>query len=419
MSPGRGRAVAQGADAGLAGGGLPDRLEALRAVCAGRPRGARRGVNLHVHTNESFSVFRSPTEAVAQAVRERLAVLGINDHYTVAGHEEFRAACRLARLPAAFSLEAVAMDRAAERAGRLLNDPDNPGRAYLCAKGVTRYPVEDSPPGRALAAMRAAVAERSREMNARLGGLFRERLRAEGPPWEEVLRLTPRGNVTERHVAGAAWLRLEAAAAGRTGALGESLAALCGAAPASLEAPAAQNFIRGRLLKAGGAAYVAESPRAFLPLEDMRELFLAFGAVPTYPVLGDPVTDGERDVGALLAALRAGGIHALEVIPGRNSRGRLAEVLAAARAVYAPVFCGTEHNTPEARPLLDALMLDPELAPQFEAGAAVLLGHQAEAAASRPGFVDARGEPTVADARERFEFFERAGRRSWRAAEAS
>ena len=46
-------------------------------------------------------------------------------------------------------MEAVAMDRAAETAGLLLNDPDNPGRVYLCGKGITRIPREESEAGRA------------------------------------------------------------------------------------------------------------------------------------------------------------------------------------------------------------------------------------------------------------------------------
>ena len=54
-----------------------------------------------------------------QAAREGLAVLGINDHYTVAGHEEFRRACEVAGIAAGFSLEAVAMDRDAAEARRL------------------------------------------------------------------------------------------------------------------------------------------------------------------------------------------------------------------------------------------------------------------------------------------------------------
>ena len=122
-------------------GALEQRIAALAQLCAQLGPRPRRGTNGHIHTSESFSVFRSPTEAVWQAAREGLAVLGINDHYTVAGHEEFRRACEIAGIAAAFSLEAVAMDRDAAEAGLKLNDPDNPGRIYLCGKGVTRIPA--------------------------------------------------------------------------------------------------------------------------------------------------------------------------------------------------------------------------------------------------------------------------------------
>src|ERR1019366_2004436 len=101
-------------EADLHGGSQESRLDALRHVCARLGERTRRGTNCHIHTNESFSVFRSPAEAVWQAAREGLAVLGINDYYTVAGHEEFRQACKIAGIAAAFSMEAVGMDRAAE-----------------------------------------------------------------------------------------------------------------------------------------------------------------------------------------------------------------------------------------------------------------------------------------------------------------
>ena len=55
-------------EAALAGGTLESRVDALRQLCATAPRRRRAGTNLHIHTNESFSVFRSPTEAVWQAV---------------------------------------------------------------------------------------------------------------------------------------------------------------------------------------------------------------------------------------------------------------------------------------------------------------------------------------------------------------
>jgi hypothetical protein len=388
----------------LYGGTLEDRLGALRGLCAGLAPQPRRGTNCHIHTNESFSVFRSPSEAVWQAAREGLAVLGINDHYTVAGHPEFRQACAIAGIAATFSLEAVAMDRAAEAARLLLNDPDNPGRVYLCGKGVTRIPDESSKPMQALAGMRAALTRRNIEMTAKVGKLFRERLNADGPAWEDVVALTPRGNTTERHVAWATLTRLRALASERNEPLGSLIERLCGAAPKpDADEAALQIFLRGKLLKAGTPCYVPESPDAFVSSEELRAIFLGFGAIPTYPILGNPVTPGERDIDALLDRLEAGGFYAVEVIPHRNTRERLTEIVSAASRRWWPVFNGTEHNTPEARPLLDPFALDPEFEPWFRQSAALLLAHQALVSRGEPGFVKEDGQPAIADARERFE----------------
>jgi hypothetical protein len=391
-------------------GSLDERLDALRQLCTRLGPRPRRGTNCHIHTSESFSVFRSPSEAVWQGAREGIAVLGINDHYTVAGHEEFRRACEIAGIGAAFSMEAVAMDRGAEAAGLLLNDPDNPGRVYLCGKGVTQVPPDSAPEMQALARMRQALTRRNCEMTRKVSALFRQRLGADGPTWEAVISLTPRGNATERHVAWAALTRLRELAAQR----GEPLVAIiercCGAAPAAgADDAALQIFIRARLLKAGAPCYVPESEDAFVSTEKLREIFLAFGSIPTYPVLGNPVTSGERDVEALLDRLQSSGFHAVEVIPHRNTRERLAEIVGAARRRWWPVFNGTEHNTPEARPILDPFALDPEFEPWFRQSTAVLLGHQRLVARGEPGFVDREGKPTIADARTRFEHFCKAG----------
>lgn len=392
-------------------GTLEERLGALRGLCALLGPRSRRGTNSHIHTSESFSVFRSPTEAVWQAVREGIAVLGINDHYTVAGHEEFRRACEIAGIAATFSFEAVAMDRAAELEGLLLNDPDNPGRVYLCGKGVTRIPADSAPAMQTLAGMRAALDRRNREMTEKVAALFRERLSADGPTWEAVRALTPRGNATERHVAWATLVRLRELAVERAAPLAELIAACCAAAPPpGADDAALQIFVRARLLKAGAPCYVREHEEAFVSSSTLREIFLAFGSIPTYPVLGNPVTPGERDVDALLDRLEAAGFYAIEVIPHRNTRERLAEIVSAARRRWWPVFNGTEHNTPEARPLLDPFALDPDFEPWFSKSTAVLLRHQRLAERGEPGFVGQDGRPTIPDARARFEYLSDAGR---------
>ena len=395
----------------LYGSSLQERLDALRQLCGQLSERPRRGTNSHIHTNESFSVFRSPTEAVWQAAREGLAVLGINDHYTIAGFEEFHRACEIAGIAPTFSLEALAMDRAAEAAGLLLNDPDNPGRVYLCGKGVTRIPADSSAALQPLARIRLGLERRNREMAAKVAGVFRERLDAEGPTWEAVCALTPRGNATERHVAWATLVRLRALAAERQTALTETIERCCAATPpAGADDAALQIFLRAKLLKAGAPCYVPESEEAFVSSEELRRIFLAFGAIPTYPVLGNPVTSGERDIEALLDRLETADFYAIEVIPHRNTRERLAEIVSAARRRWWPVFNGTEHNTPEARPLLDPFALDPEFEPWFRQSTAVLLGHQRLVRRGEEGFVGENGRPPIPDARARFEYFSNAGR---------
>ncbi len=388
------------------------RIAALTQLCRQLGIRSHRGTNCHIHTSESFSVFRSPSEAVWQAARESIAVLGINDHYTVAGHEEFRAACQVAGISAAFSIEAVAVDREAADAGLKLNDPDNPGRIYLCGKGITRYPIQSLPEMQDLARMRAALERRNREITAKVAQLFRDRLGADGPTWENVVTLTPRGNATERHVAFAVLLRLRRLELEQKKPLAELVMALCGvAAPANGDDAALQIFLRAKLMKAGAPAFVREDPDAFVSVADLRSIFLAFGSIPTYPILGNPVLAGEQNIEALLDRLGSMGFYAVEVIPTRNTRERLAEIVSAAQRRWWPVFNGTEHNTPESRPLLDPFALDPQFEPWFVQSAALMLAHQRNVAGGEKGFVDSEGAPTISDSKGRFEYFSHAGQR--------
>ena len=397
-------------EAQLYQGNLDQRIAALAELCAQLGPRPHRGTNGHIHTSESFSVFRSPAEAVWQAAREGLAVLGINDHYTVAGHEEFRRACEVAGIAATFSLEAVAVDREAAEAGLKLNDPDNPGRIYLCGKGVTRIPPESSPEMQSLARMRAALERRNREITGKVTRLFQDRLDAHGPTWEDVVALTPRGNATERHVAYAVLRRLREIAAKQQKPLPEIVTACCGVAPPTGGDDATlQIFLRAKLLKAGAPCYVPEDADAFVPVAELRRIFLASGSIPTYPVLGNPVLAGEQNIAVLLDRLEAMGFYAVEVIPTRNTRERLAEIVFTAQRRWWPVFNGTEHNTPEPRPLLDPFALDAEFEPWFRQSTALLLGHQRLVAQGEQGFVDSEGRPTISDPKARFEHFSQAG----------
>lgn len=65
---------------------LTTRQEALIRYVQQHPRNGEKGhINLHVHTNESFSFFQNATEAVWYAYVEDIEYFGINDHYTISG----------------------------------------------------------------------------------------------------------------------------------------------------------------------------------------------------------------------------------------------------------------------------------------------------------------------------------------------
>lgn len=365
---------------------LDARLDALRQIMRHQSAIERRGTNIHVHSNHSFSVFGSATAAVAAALQAGVDIFGLNDFFTTAGAVEFRAACAIAQLPSVLSLECIAMDHAAQAAGVLLNDPANPGKVYLCGKGVTQ--PDEPEANRSLAALRGHQERRNRALISKADTHVRAALGVAGPTWQDVIGQTPAGNTTERHVAKAIQLSLQRL----TGDYAVNFSAVVGETPKPSPADQ-QNQIRNQLLKAGKPCYVAEDPAAFPEVADLRRIFLRLGAIPVYPVLGNPITTGEQDIPALFDRIAAWGFHAIELIPARNTDTRVAAVLEEAAKRHWPVCDGTEHNTPAMEPLLTQWGLDARFAPRFREGALVLLGHQSLHHKGVPGYLDEQGHP--------------------------
>ena len=177
------------------------RLRMLQNYVQEFPRNVRNGhINLHVHTNESFSFFQNPTEAVWYAYVEGLEYFGINDHYTINGHSEFRSACRAASLKSTYSIEAIAMDDESLRENRRYNDPNNPGRCYLAGKGVVRELLPGSSGQAVLKTIRDALRERNENIVGKLNAYTQEQGIDLNLHYNAVESLTPDGNSTERHV---------------------------------------------------------------------------------------------------------------------------------------------------------------------------------------------------------------------------
>jgi len=366
---------------------------------------ARPVVNTHVHVPPNFSAFSDVEDVVAAAVREGASVIGASNFHDHRVYRRFAERATAAGILPLFGLEFITVVDTLREAGTRVNDPANPGRMYLCGKGVDPFREPSALAVELDAPARAANRARAARMTELLAGLFAgagvptglddgaiasDVATRAGVPVDWVV-------LQERHLAMAFQGALFAVCA--TEERAAVLERLYGSPPNAPgdDATAVQGEIRSRLMKAGGPAFAEETALTF---EDAYRLVLEWGGIPCYPTLADgtspvcPFEDGPAELAARLGEL---GIHAAELIPTRNAPEVAAAYVRAFRAAGIIVTAGTEHNTPERIPLQPlaqggAALPDDVLATLYE-GACVVAGHQAERAAGRPGFVDADGRP--------------------------
>ena len=154
---------------------------------------------------------------------------------------------------------------------------------------------------------------------------------------------------------------------------------------------------------------MAETPAAFLPMEDVRKIILAAGGIPTYPFLADDAngnfTQFEADVRATAAELKKRGIFSVEFITTRNSIEVLERYAGYLHASGFVVTFGSEHNTPAMEPIelfaRGGVPLTPRLRQIGYEGACVVAAHQDIVQSGMQGYVDSRG---VADIDKRDEY---------------
>jgi hypothetical protein len=364
-------------------------------------------VNAHLHTPYSFSAFEQLTDALDMAKKEGVPVVGINDFYSLDGYAEWSAACATRQLYPLFNIEFISLQSDDQAAGLRVNDPGNPGRTYLSGKGLA-FPVKLSgKPAEELAAVRRESNAHVEKMCGKLNELLAKMSAGFSLSFATIERELTKGSIRERHLAKA--LRMEAYK--KFGNSATDVAAffenLFGGKPlqsAVENVAAVENEIRGNLLKAGGAAFVPESPEAFLPMDTVCQIILAAGGIPTYPFLADDAkgsfTDFEQDVQKAAQTLRQRGIHSVEFITTRNSMEVLEQYAGYLHREGFVVTFGSEHNTPAMEPvLLTARGGKPLSQPLREinyAGACVVAAHQDAVKNGQPGYVDAQGKADAA-----------------------
>lgn len=359
-----------------------------------------RPANTHIHLPPNFSAFDTVEQAVTQAAAEGLCVLGTSNYYDYSIYRPFSELCRQHGITPLYGLEIIILRESEQTAGRRINDPANPGRMYLCGKGICRF---DPLPPRAqdlLGVIRrqdsermAKVVDRLRWTLAKRGlpvALDTDRIRDQigqrhGVPLNTVY-------LQERHVAQAFQEELFRVIpeAGREQRLQELLGV-----PVPPDPVGAQNALRAGLLKAGKPAY---EPETFVAMPHAWELILEMGGLPCYPVLADgarPVCEAEADPELLANQLLDLNLHAAEFIPNRNDPAVLQSYVTTLRQRGIAVSAGTEHNTLERLPLRPAARngqaLPPEVERIFWEGTCVITAHQHFTQRGEVGLVDRGG----------------------------
>lgn len=365
---------------------------------------SRPQVNSHIHLPPNFSAFDSVAQAVDLAAGQQIGVVGVSNYYDYDVYGEFAERARGRGIFPLFGLEIISMQANLRDAGVKVNDPGNPGKMYLCGKGITRFADMTAEAARLVEAIRQNDSQRMAAMVARVRTALVERGIDVAVDEAGVIEMIVRRHgsrretvyLQERHISQAFQEALfEVVPAGeRTERIGAAL----GAKPQAVKGPedfvGVQNELRSHLMKAGKPAFVEE---AFLTFAEARRLVLELGGVPSYPVLGDgasPVCEFEANADKLIGQLQERGIHAVEWIPVRNSVRLLTEYVTKMRAAGLVVTAGTEHNTLDLIPLEPTCKdgdVSPEIREIFWEGACVVAAHQFLTLHGEAGYVDGQG----------------------------
>lgn len=361
-------------------------------------------INTHIHFPPNFSAFTTVADAVNTAANEGAKAVGISNFFDQQVYGTFAEQATAAGIVPLFGLEFITLDEGLAEAGIKVNDPANPGRFYLCGKGIAPFKAKSDRAAAIATSIRAGNDERATEMVAKLAAWFAQCGLDTGLSAEKVAEAVAAAaavpvawvSLQERHVAQAFQRALAELPVAERAAVLEK--AYGGPSKVDLEdAVALQGELRSRLIKVGTPGFVAEVALSF---DEAYQYVLEMDGIPTYPTLADgtsPICGYEDPATELAAKLVERGIHAAELIPIRNTSACVDAYVKAFTDAGIVVMGGTEHNTLDRIPVEVACVDGPvsDFARQaFWEATCVVAAHQHEVALGRPGYVDATGART-------------------------
>ncbi len=384
---------------------VQDALNAIRNVPAekfapiSRPK-----LNTHMHLPPNFSAFETPQQAAELADAQDVRVIGLSNYYDWSVYGTFAAEARKRGIFPEFGLEIISLDTQLQSAGIKVNDPANPGKIYICGKGITKFSTLTSDADAILSKIRNADSSRMAAMIEQIEKFLIARGLSTGLTASKVIDIVVRRHgvaretvyLQERHVAQAFQIALFAFVPAEQRI--EKLSAAFGAAlklKGADDDVGLQNEIRTHLMKVGKPGYVAET---FVSFTEATTLIRELGGFVCYPLLADannPMTEFEGNIDKLLASLRERNVHSVEFIPNRNSIAVMEKYTRALRAAGIIVTAGTEHNSLDLIPIEPVAKGGAELTAYlkdtFWEGACVIAAHQFLTLNGKPGYTDQTG----------------------------
>jgi hypothetical protein len=368
-----------------------------------------REANSHIHTPYSFSAFSDIDTAFMMAAEEKIAVLGINDFYVTDGYDAFHKGCLKNNIFPLFNIEFIGLLKDEQQKGIRINDPNNPGRIYFCGKGLD-YPFETG--WLQKRQLKSVIKESQVQIKAMILKL-NELIKLSHPEiilsYNAIKQEFAHELVRERHIAKA--LRVMAARRfPQPEQQLEFIEKLYGKKSKTglTDVAALENEIRSNLLKNGGGAFVEEDEKSFLELQKIIKIILRSGGIPCYPVLlDDPsgkFTEFENDPEKLYSSLKKLHVECIELIPGRNDFNILKKFVEFFHEKGFIITFGTEHNTPEMKPLTvttrGSVPLDEQLKKIAWEGVCIIAAHQYLRADGRQGYVLPDGTHSIKQKKE-------------------
>ena len=364
-------------------------------------------VNAHLHTPYSFSAFENLTDALDKAADEDVKIVGINDFYSMDGYVEWNKESLKRHLYPLFNIEFISLQQEDQDKGIRVNDPNNPGRTYVSGKGLCCPPKLSKPFAAQIATVRDESNAQVKEMCRRVNELLMAFDAGFNLNYDTVKSLFTKDLVRERHLAKALRMSSYIHFKNKPDDLLTFFEKIFDGKPLKSDIfnfAGVENEIRSNLLKAGGSAFVPEEPKAFLPLDNVCQIILAAGGIPTYPFLGDDAnghfTEFENDVEKAAIVLNQRRFFSTEFITTRNSIAALEKYAGYLYDNGFVVTFGTEHNTPAMEPLKLTARGNPltERLKQINYdGACVIAAHQERIRNGKPGYVDSNGIANVAN----------------------